>query len=84
MENIARPQREVRVKLLASVVEGKHVEYKIRVHGIQKSSFVIIDRYSGMRKIYEKLKKQVKHFKKNLRAKFPKKSIWDQGFVQER
>lgn len=80
-----RPQRAVRVKLINKVVVGgKHVEYHFKVQGIQKRSFTIIDRYSNMRKIYEKLKKQIKHFKKNLGAKFPKKNIWGEGFVKDR
>lgn len=37
-----------------------------------------------MRKVYEKLKKQIKHFKKYLGVKFPKKNIWGENFVKER
>jgi hypothetical protein len=53
-----RKKREVRVRLVdKQVVNGKHVEYKFKIQGIQRSSFSIVDRYSNMRKIYEKLKK---------------------------
>jgi uncharacterized membrane protein len=65
-------------------VEKDTTVFIFKVTNLQLKPFFIRDRYSGIRKLYETLKKREPNFKKNFNVEFPAKNLFAEDFINKR
>ena len=72
------------MRSLGPKVENEKTVFVYKVSYLQSHPFIIKDRYSNIKKLYQELKKKQPNFKKNFKSTFPTESFFSGDFIEKR